>query len=66
MELARFPKVRPRTKHINQMSRHSRSYASNVDVETFTIDAKAQIGDTFTKPLPKEQCQKLRLKLMGF
>ena len=66
IELARFPKTRPRTKQINQMCNHFRSYASNDDVETFTIDTKVQIENTVTKPLPKEQFQKLRLKLIHF
>ena len=57
MELATFPKMGLRTKHINQMHHHYRSYSYNGDVETFPIDAKVQIGDTFTKTLPTEQFQ---------
>ena len=57
MELARFPKMTPRTKYINQMHHHFRSYASNGDAEMFPFDAKVQIGDISTKPLPKEQFQ---------
>ena len=55
MELAIFPKMRPRTKHVKQMCHHFRSYVSNGDVDMFPIDAKAHIGDMFTKPLPKEK-----------
>ena len=63
MELARFPKMIPRTKHINQMHHHFRSsYVSNGNAEIF----KVQIVCIFAKPLPKEQFQKLLLKLMGF
>ena len=55
MELARFPKMRPRTIRIKQMHHYFRSYVSNGDVETFPIDTKVQIGDMFTKTLPKEK-----------
>ena len=40
MELARFPKMRPRTKHVNQMHHHFRSSVSNGDAEIFHIDTK--------------------------
>ena len=66
LELARFPKMRPRTKHINQMYHHFRSYISNGDIEIYPINTSVQIGDMFTKPLSREQFCKLRLKLMGF
>ena len=66
LELARFPKMRPRTKHINQMYHHFRSHVAKGEIEIFPIDTKVQIGDMFTKPLPKEQFRRLRLKLMGF
>ena len=54
------------TNHINQMYHYFRSYASSGDAYIFPIGTKVQIGDIFTKPLPTEQCLKLRLKLMGF
>ena len=66
LELARFPKMRPRTKHINQMYHHFRSHVAKGEIEIFPIDTEVQIGDMFAKPLPKEQFMRLRLKLMGF
>ena len=48
LELARFPKMRPRTKHINQMHHHFRSYVSSDEVKMFSISTKEQIGDMFT------------------
>ena len=66
MELAMFPKIRPRTKHINQMFHDFMSCVSIGDAEIFPIYTKVQIGYIFTKPLSKEQFLKLRLKLMGF
>ena len=66
LELARFPKMRPRTKHINQMYHHFRSYVAEKLIEIFPIGTASQIGDIFTKPLPRDQFRKLRFKLMGF
>ena len=40
MDLERFPKMRPRTKCINQMHHNFISYASSGDIEAFHIDAK--------------------------
>ena len=66
LELARFPKLRPRTKHINQIYHHFRSYVARKKIKILPIDTKVQIGDLFTKPLPKEQFKRLRAKIMGF
>ena len=66
LELARFPKMRPRTKHINQMYHHFRSYVGAKLIEIFPIGTAYQIGDMFTKPLPRDQFKRLRFKLMGF
>ena len=66
LELARFPKMRPRTKHVNQMHHHFRSYVADKLIEIFPIGTASQIGDIFTKPLPRDQFRKLRFKLMGF
>ena len=66
LELARFPKMRQRTKHINQMYHHFRSHVADKLIELFPIGTASQIGDIFTKPLPRDQFRKLRFKLMGF
>ena len=66
LELTRFPKMRPRTKHINQIYHHFRHDVSSGKVEMFPISTKEQIGDMFAKPLPMDQFRKLRRKLMGF
>ena len=66
MELERFPKMRPRTTHINQMHHRFRPFVSSSDLELFPIDTKVQIVEVFTKSLPAEQFLKLRLKLMIF
>ena len=66
MELARFTKMRPRTKYANKMHHHFRYYVSSGDVEIFCIETKVHIGDTTTKTLPKEKFIKLLLKLMCF
>ena len=54
LELARFPKIYSRTKHINKMYYHFRSYVSNSNIKIYLIETSIQIGDRFTKKLPKE------------
>ncbi len=66
LELARFPKMRPRTKHINQMCHHFRSCVADKLIEIFPIDTAQHLGDVFTKTLPRDQFRKLRFKLMVF
>lgn len=66
LELACFPKMRPRTNHINQMHHHFRPCVTSGEIEMHLIDTKVQIGGMFAKPLSKEQFCALRFKLIGF
>ena len=66
LELARLPKLRPRTKHINQMYHHFRRYVKDGSIKILPIDTKEQTADIFTKPLPQNQFLKLRKKLTGY
>ena len=52
LEVARTPRIRPRTKHISIKYSHFREKVDNGDVTIEKIDTKAQHGDLFTKPLP--------------
>ena len=51
LELARSPKLRPRTKHINTTYHHFREDVRNRIIQLFPIGAEMQIADIFTRPL---------------
>ena len=65
IELATAPKYRPRTKHIS-----IKYYFFCSIVEKFTtiyyINTKEQQGNIFTKPLEKQQFEKLRKLIVGW
>ena len=64
LELAKTPKLRPRTKHINIIYHHFRSAVKKGLVEIFSIDTKDQIADIMTKPLNQNLFLKHRKRLM--
>ena len=64
LELATTPKLRPRTKHINLVYHHFRSYAREGLIKVYAIPSKEQICDIMTKPLAQNQFQYLRRKFM--
>ena len=64
LELATSPKLRPRTKHINLVYHHFRSYAREGLIKIYSISSKEQICDMMTKPLAQNQFQYLRKKFM--
>ena len=66
LELAMFPKIRPRTKHINIKYHHFRSAVRTGEISVRAIDTKQQLADIFTKPLDQNQFQFLRKKLLGW
>jgi hypothetical protein len=51
LELARLPKLRPRTKHINVCYHHFREHVCKGLIKIFPIDTKDQIADALTKAL---------------
>ena len=66
IELARLPKMRPRTKHINIAYHHFRSFITNGTVKVMPISTKEQVADILTKPLPQNQFLKLRKLLLNY
>jgi Reverse transcriptase (RNA-dependent DNA polymerase) len=72
IELARLPKLRPRTKHIAIQYHHIRSWTTKgpndeeprIQVQHITTDN--QQADIFTKPLPRPQFQALRKLICGW
>jgi hypothetical protein len=51
LELARLPKLRPRTKHINVCYHHFREHVRKGLIKIFPVDTTNQIADTLTKAL---------------
>jgi hypothetical protein len=65
-ELAKAPKMRPRTKHIALKYHHFREHVSNGTIKINLIGTKDQIADIFTKALDKPSFTHLRRLLCGW
>jgi hypothetical protein len=66
LEMARLPKLRPRTKHVNLSFHHFREYARKRLLEIHPIETANQEGDIFTKPLGLNLFQRFRKRIMGW
>jgi hypothetical protein len=67
LELARLPKIRPRTKHINVMYHHFRErVAPQGEIIIAPINSADQPADFLTKPLALESFRRHRKFLMGW
>jgi Reverse transcriptase (RNA-dependent DNA polymerase)/GAG-pre-integrase domain len=66
LAMARTPKMRPRTKHMNIKYHHFREAVSKGDVTIHAIRTDEQIADIFTKPLAEELFKKFRQLMMGW
>lgn len=66
LQMAKEPKFRPRTKHINVKLHHFRSYVNSGQISIHKIDTHDQNADYLTKALPVDQFVKLRKKVMGW
>jgi hypothetical protein len=64
LELARLPKLRPRTKHINLVYHHFREHVRQGVIQIFAIGTEDQVADIFTKPLSQNLFLKHRKKLL--
>jgi hypothetical protein len=65
LELARLPKLCPRTKHINVCYHHFCKHVRKGLIEIFPIDTKDQIADALTKVLAKNDFQRHRCYMCG-
>jgi hypothetical protein len=65
LELARLPKLRPRTKHINVCYHHFREHVRKGLIKIFPIDTKDQIADALTKALAQNDFQRHRRLMCG-
>lgn len=67
LEIARIPKFRPRTKHLNVRLHHFRSYVDDSkEISIHKIDTKDQPADMLTKPLNEEGVVKHRERIQGW
>jgi hypothetical protein len=60
LELARLPKLRPRTKHINVCYHHFCEHVRKGLIKIFHIDSKDQIADALMKALSQNDFQHCR------
>jgi hypothetical protein len=65
LELAKVPKMRPRTKHINLVFHHFRDHVRRGLVSIYHVTTTRQIADMLTKPLDQNLFQQHRKKLIG-
>ena len=66
IELAKCPKVRPRTKHIAIKYHFFREKIESGEFKIEPIETTEQIADLFTKPLTEKPFKYLRQKLLGW
>jgi hypothetical protein len=66
LELARLPKLRPCTKHINIKYHHFREHVRLGLIKVYPIGTHDQIADIFTKPLAQNLFRKFCKKLLHF
>ena len=65
IELAKAPKILPRTKHIALKYHHFREHVRKSLIEINLIDTLEQVADIFTKALSFPMFNYLRKKMMG-
>ena len=65
LELARLPRLHPRTKHINVCYHHFREHVRKGLIEIFPIDTQNQLADTLTKALVQNDFMRHRKHMCG-
>ena len=66
LELARTPKMRPRTKHINLVYHHFRSFVREGKITVHHVGTKEQNANLLTKPLDQNFFLRHRKEIMGW
>lgn len=66
IELAKEPKLRPRTKHLAVRLHHFREHVLSGKISIEYVNTKQQLADIFTKPIEAGAFKYLRKKIMGF
>ena len=65
-ELATVPKMRPRTKHINNKYHHFRSHVDRKIIQIQQVKTEEQLADFFTKQCSLDLFRKFRKAIMGW
>jgi hypothetical protein len=66
IHLAKVPKMRPRTRHINQKYHHFREWVKSGLIDIFPIDTLEQPADLLTTPLDLASFVKHREAIVGW
>lgn len=66
VEMAKEPRMRPRTKHINVKYHHFRSYVESGKIEIHQISTEDQLADLWTKPLNRDLFKKFVQQVFGW
>jgi len=66
IEIARLPKMRPRTKHLNIKYHHFRDQVARGRITIHFVATDDQIADMLTKPVSIELLERFRKRLMGW
>ena len=66
IELAKVPKMRPRTRHINVKYHHFRKYVFDGMISIVQVTTDEQIADLLTKHLPAASFLRLRYAIKGW
>jgi hypothetical protein len=66
IEIAKVPKMRPRTKHLNIKYHHFREEVKKGTVSIYHVATGEQMADMLTKPLDETLFERHRKKMMGW
>jgi hypothetical protein len=66
IEIAKVPKMRPRTKHLNIKYHHFRSFVLDGSISVHHVSTDQQVADIFTKPLNQDAFERHRKSLVGW
>jgi hypothetical protein len=66
LKIAKVPKMRPRTKHLNIKYHHFREEVSKGTVSIYHVKTEDQMADMLTKPLDQKLFEAHREKMMGW
>jgi hypothetical protein len=66
LQLARAPRMTPRTKHYGIKYHFFREYVANGDLKLFKVESASQKADIFTKGLVQAIFEVIRKLLMGW
>jgi hypothetical protein len=64
--LANMPQITPWSKHFAVKLYFFRHHVASGDIRIVRVDTDKQLADTFTKALPPDQFEALRLSIQGW